>query len=754
MSFLNLFENASLAGWLANSAGQLIIISILGFIAVKFMSRESAPARSIAAAGALVSMLMVFILSVVFQASNIAWYKADVSRFTAQPLAAAKPQEKTPATVKPAIAAAPEQMTASENISMPALPTLPDINMENAFQAKPAPAKPAVISPKPGKPFQLKAAHCINALGLLWLCGIIFMLLKLGYGLAFIRGFRFGLNRILDARVDRLLKIAAETFNKQRLPELYTSPQVESPVTIGMVNPIVIIPEKLFATLSENELKSILLHELAHIYHYDHIIGVFKRIIIAANWWNPLAYRVSAKHAVAREEVADNYVLRELNPKIYSECLAGLAEKICLISSYPAAAGMAGNYSSLQHRVKDIMSKKRKLTMTTGTTFKLTTAAVCLMLALAVAGCRCGKPDPEPLTADAIIAKMAETYAKCKTYQDSGTVKTLFIKADGDMTIEKPFSTVFIRPNQFRFEYKEKVDSYIKEKPGYIVWRKGDEVLTWFVARPDITKVKSLDSGLAGATGVSSGSAHTIPALLMSEISGKKLSGIKEVKMLENAVFDGSSCYRIQGKFICSGDNGKVVKSPMIIWIDKNTSLVRRIDEQNVFPGSNFRTEDTTTYHPEININISAKSLDFIPPVGSAALSTVKEQEESPKLSLDSVKSNSLPDEKEARRLSMIGYGLSAKQAAELEQKLAKNPDDVNTITLLISYCHSNSADKLDNEKREKYILWMIEHYPGSAVLDLSECRLDSKSAIANQKAKKLWIEQVEKNPSNSNVLW
>ncbi len=692
MFLLNLLENASLAEWLASAAGQLLIISILGIVAVKLLSGKSAPVRSVTAAGGLVSMLLVFVMSAAFQVSSIAWYKADLSRL-------ATPKTAVATAIR---ATAPMMETRTPELD---IQPLPDISMANAVPAKSVPV--IAIKEKQTKSFQLKAAHYINALGLIWAGGIIFMLLKLGYGLAFIRGFRFGLNRISDERITRLLKATAAVFNRQRLPELYTSPRVESPVTIGMTNPIVIIPEKLFATLSDNELRSILLHELAHIYHCDHVIGVFKRIIIAVNWWNPLAYIISARHAVAREEVADNYVLRELAPKVYSECLAGLAEKICLISSYPAAAGMAGNYSTLEHRVKDIMSKKRKLTMTTGTTFKLTAAAVCAMLALAVAGCRYGAADPTPpLTPEKIIAKMAETYAKCKSYQDTGTVKTIFIQDGGNRTDEKPFATAFARPDQFRFEYKEKVDSFLKEKPCYIVWRKGDEILTWFFARPDITKVKSLSSGIAGATGVSGGSAHTIPALLLPEVGGRKLSDIKEAKLLEDGIFDNVNCYRIQGKFISKSNNDKTVSKPTVIWIDKNAFLVRRIDEETVFTFSNFRTEVTTTYSPAVNSDIPGKALEFDPPGGSEALNRIKLAEEAPSLSLDSPMGNSVSDEKEARRLSMIGYGLSAKQAAELEQKLSKNPDDVNTITLLLNYWSSiYRGDNVARQKKEKYIL-------------------------------------------------
>jgi beta-lactamase regulating signal transducer with metallopeptidase domain len=86
-------------------------------------------------------------------------------------------------------------------------------------------------------------------------------------------------------------------------------------------------------------------------------MGIIKRIAIAANWWNPLVYIISAEHSISREEVSDNYVLSQLNPKAYSECLVELAERTCLISSLPATVGMADKHISLEQRVKNILSK-------------------------------------------------------------------------------------------------------------------------------------------------------------------------------------------------------------------------------------------------------------------------------------------------------------------------------------------------------------------------------------------------------------
>ncbi len=206
--------------------------------------------------------------------------------------------------------------------------------------------------------------------------------------------------------------------------------------------------------------------------------------------------------------------------------------------------------------------------------------------------------QPDKLSAKQIVDRMVREYAQCKSYRDSGVVKTVFIRSDRKHTVEKPFTTVFVRPGGFRFEYKD-------EERRYIVWRKGNDVQTWWDVTPGIKNPESLGLALAAATGVSSGSAHTVPALLIpDEVGGRRLTDITEAQRIEDAKFDKVDCFRIQGQS---------VGSPMTIWVDKKTFLVRKIDSQRKF--DDFRTERTTTYEPVINGKISDETLKFDPPI-------------------------------------------------------------------------------------------------------------------------------------------
>ena len=234
----------------------------------------------------------------------------------------------------------------------------------------------------------------------------------------------------------------------------------------------------------------------------------------------------------------------------------------------------------------------------------LAVSTCCLLVAVGPA--RAGEPKPEALTARDLLDRMAKAYAGCKSYRDSGVVQTVFVKADGSLAVEKPFRTAFVRPDRFRFEFSQKgPDGKVSR---YIIWRKGQDIQTWWDLEPGVKKPESLNLALAGATGVSGTSAHTVPRLLLPKaVEGRSLLELTDVRRVGDARLGKAECYRVAGKFAAN---------PMTLWIDKKTFLVRKIEQQMKFP--DFRAEQTTTYEPVAGAEVPEAALDFHPPRRSA----------------------------------------------------------------------------------------------------------------------------------------
>jgi hypothetical protein len=221
-----------------------------------------------------------------------------------------------------------------------------------------------------------------------------------------------------------------------------------------------------------------------------------------------------------------------------------------------------------------------------------------------------------------IINRMARVYANCKSYRDSGVATTVSTMKKGDdhnftYTRECLFTTAFVRSDRFRFEYKEKLkllpgmkqdrriiwSNWKGVKPWWNFWSNGYEIQTWWDVRPGIEKPNRFDNALAGVP------AADIPYLLLrSEVQFPRLMGITEAKLAEDGRLDGAECFRVEGKY---GGNW----TRITLWIDKESYLVRRIDERHEQSSQVNSFRVTTTYDPIIDEEIADKLLEFDPPV-------------------------------------------------------------------------------------------------------------------------------------------
>ena len=233
-------------------------------------------------------------------------------------------------------------------------------------------------------------------------------------------------------------------------------------------------------------------------------------------------------------------------------------------------------------------------------------AAVLATGCLAVAsGAALGQESAAPaLAAEQILARVAAVYAGCRSYSDSGVVKDRYPGLLGHTT-EKPFKTAFVRPDTFRFQFVEP-KSLIGRDYVYIVWRRGDKVLTWWDVKPGVEEARSLGDALSAATGVSGGSAHAIPALLLpKEVGGRCPTDVAHARLLDEARIAASTCFRIAGMY---GD------APTTLWVEKRRFLILRIDRWTEIPDGTV--EETMTFDPVLDGEVTEKMLAFDPPGG------------------------------------------------------------------------------------------------------------------------------------------
>jgi beta-lactamase regulating signal transducer with metallopeptidase domain len=349
MDFLN---NTVISEFIINLSIQLLVISVIGWTIILLLRKKAAIYRSLISSLIMISLMLLIFISAGFQLTNIRW---------SEPLLSID-QKQTSSSIFMAAAGESTEKTNAAIIEVS--------KIKNEY------SRSSITMP-----------ILLNCFGILWLGGFLFVLIKLCYSLIFLRKFKLAAIADLDDEFMIILRKASKVFKFRYVPEILISKSVASPIAIGITRVSVLIPENLYGNMTEDEFRSILFHEFAHIHHKDHLFSILDKFIIGINWWNPFVYRISNEQNLAREDICDNYAIKGIkSAEAYSNCLVNLAEKICLISNLPATAGMAGRKSGLEERVKSILSKERKMFSTTRKSTKLTISIICALIIVFIGG--------------------------------------------------------------------------------------------------------------------------------------------------------------------------------------------------------------------------------------------------------------------------------------------------------------------------------------------------------------------------------
>jgi len=204
----------------------------------------------------------------------------------------------------------------------------------------------------------------------------------------------------------------------------------------------------------------------------------------------------------------------------------------------------------------------------------------------------------QDISVNEIINNVHKTYREAQTYIDKGEVKTTVIMKGSQHFDTKPFNTVFVRPDQFRYEFQYKPNPDESYWDKYIVWQHGNEILKQKSTKNKIETLQLLSMAIASATGISGGSAHYIPSLLLPyEVGGIKITNLKNIEIVESK----EGVIQIEGSL---QDEVSVN-----LWIDSESFLIKKIDIHT--KSDDFESTTSITYNPKVNVSIDDEKLKF-----------------------------------------------------------------------------------------------------------------------------------------------
>lgn len=105
------------------------------------------------------------------------------------------------------------------------------------------------------------------------------------------------------------ITVLAQGIGLRRLPRVWMSPLVRSPVVTGLWRPVLLLPVGFDESLSAQEARLVLRHELTHIKRGDLPLNALLCLLLALHWFNPLLWLAFFKARLDREAACDAQVL-------------------------------------------------------------------------------------------------------------------------------------------------------------------------------------------------------------------------------------------------------------------------------------------------------------------------------------------------------------------------------------------------------------------------------------------------------------
>lgn len=160
----------------------------------------------------------------------------------------------------------------------------------------------------------------------------------------------------------------AETLRQyasRRRVKLLISDEVRVPTALGFFQPAVVLPAWALSELSSDELRVVLLHELAHLRRWDDWTNLAQKVLKAVFFFHPAVWWIESKLALEREMACDDMVLEQTaNPQGYAASLVSLAErafagKVRMKKALALAQSAVGHVRQISRRLAQILDPGR-----------------------------------------------------------------------------------------------------------------------------------------------------------------------------------------------------------------------------------------------------------------------------------------------------------------------------------------------------------------------------------------------------------
>jgi beta-lactamase regulating signal transducer with metallopeptidase domain len=187
-----------------------------------------------------------------------------------------------------------------------------------------------------------------------WLLGVAFFSLRSAGGFLLLERERRRKSLTVNGRILAICEAMQQRLGINRVIRYCECAWLQAPAVIGWFRPMVLLPVTTLSGLSEEQLRSIVAHELAHIRRYDAFVNSFQIAVEGVLFYHPAVWWLNQRIRAEREHCCDDVAVSVCgNPVEYARALTLMEEW----RGAPALA-MAANRGPLPERIRRVLGVK------------------------------------------------------------------------------------------------------------------------------------------------------------------------------------------------------------------------------------------------------------------------------------------------------------------------------------------------------------------------------------------------------------
>lgn len=198
----------------------------------------------------------------------------------------------------------------------------------------------------------------LDIIVLFWIIGASVLLLRLVGSWIYVQQLKAEGIRLTESRIQDLFRRIATKLNIHSTVHLFESVRVSTPVVIGFIKPVVLLPVGLATGLTTKQIEAILAHELAHVKRFDYLVNLIQSLVEVVYFFHPALWWLSSRVRVEREHCCDDVAVQVCGDKL--AFARALAEVEAFRQSPVLAMAFASKKGMMLHRVKRVLGITEK----------------------------------------------------------------------------------------------------------------------------------------------------------------------------------------------------------------------------------------------------------------------------------------------------------------------------------------------------------------------------------------------------------